>query len=286
MTEAGETPPFTAADEPLALFDRRAWRAHRARAARLALTGAGGADFLHAEVAERLIDRLDLVGREFPLVLDLGARNGGLARLLAQRPGTARVVASEPSAVFLATAPGLRVAADPELLPFRDGSFDLIASVLALHWTADLPGALAQLRRALRPDGLLLAAMLGGQTLVELRTVLFEAELAEEGGVSPRVSPTVELADAAALLQRAGFASPVADSETIMVSYPDALALMRDLRAMGETNALAGRRRSGLRRATLARAALVYRERFGNPAGRIPATFEILFLAGWAPEKV
>ena len=265
-----------------ALFDRRAWRAHRDRAARLTRSGAG-ADFLHAEVTERLIDRLDLVAREFRDVLDLGARDGGLARILAQRPGEARVIAAEPSTAFLAGAPGPRVAADPELLPFRDGSFDLIASVLALHWTADLPGALVQLRRALRPDGLLLAALLGGQTLIELRTALFEAELAEEGGVSPRVSPAVELADAAALLQRSGFAMPVADSETIVVSYPDALALMRDLRAMGETNALAARRRGVLRRATLARASLIYRERFGDVAGRIPATFEILFLAGWAP---
>jgi SAM-dependent methyltransferase len=267
---------------PAPLFDRRAWRAHRDRAARLAQIGAG-ADFLHVEVAERLIDRLDLIGREFPEVLDLGARDGRFARVLAQRPGTARVIAAEPSAAFLAGAPGVRIAADPELLPFRDGSFDLIASALALHWTGDLPGALAQLQRALRPDGLLLAAMLGGQTLVELRTALFEAELAEEGGVSPRVSPAVEFADAAALLQRTGFGSPVADSETITVSYPNLLALIHDLRAMGETSALAARRRSGLRRATLARAALVYRERFGDPAGRIPATFEILFLAGWAP---
>ena len=273
---------MTAADEPSALFDRRAWRAHRDRAAGL-VQHATGADFLHSEVAERLIDRLDLVGRDFPDVLDLGARDGGLARVLAQRPGTVRVVAAEPSAAFVASAPPPRLAADPELLPFRDRSFDLIASVLALHWTADLPGALVQLRRVLRPNGLLLAAMLGGQTLVELRTALFEAELAEEGGVSPRVSPAVELADAAALLQRSGFAMPVADSETITVSYPDPLALMRDLRAMGETNALAARRRSGLRRATLARAATVYAERFGDSERRIPATFEMLFLAGWAP---
>src|SRR5204863_7952048 len=187
------------------------------------------------------------------------------------------------SALFLAGAPPPRVAADPEWLPFRDASFDLVASVLALHWTAGLAGALVQLRRALKPDGLLLAAMLGGQTLVELRTALFEAALAEEGGVSPRASPAIELADAAALLQRAGFAMPVADSETITVTYPDALALMRDLRAMGETNALAARRRGMMRRATLARAAMVYRERFGDPAGRVPATFEILFLTGWAP---
>jgi len=154
---------------------------------------------------------------------------------------------------------------------------------MALHWVADLPGALVQLRRALKPDGLLLAAMLGGQTLIELRTVLFEAELAEEGGVSPRVSPAIELGDAAALLQRGGFTLPVADSETITVSYPDLLALMCDLRGMGETNALAGRRRTFLRRGTLARAALIYAERFADAEGRIPATFEVLFLCGWAP---
>ena len=260
------------------LFNRRAWRVHRDRAAR-----GGAVDFLHDEVADRLIDRLDAVRREFAVALDLGARGGGFGRALMRRPGTQRIVAAEPAQAFLARASGLRVVADPELLPFGDASFDLVASNLALHWTADLPGALVQLRRALRPDGLLLAALFGGQTLVELRTALFEAELAEEGGVSPRVSPSIELADAAALLQRAGFTLPVADSETITVSYPDLLALMRDLRGMGETNALAARRRGGLRRATLARAALIYAERFGNAAGRIPATFEVLFLCGWAP---
>lgn len=272
---------MNATDQPaIALFDRGAWRAHRERAARC-----GTVDFLHAEVADRLLDRLDLVGREFPVALDLGARGGELARVLETRRGTIRAIAAEPATGFLAGAPGLRVAADPELVPFRDGSFDLIASSLALHWAADLPGALVQLRRALKPDGLLLAAMLGGQTLVELRTVLFEAELAEEGGVSPRISPAIELADVAALLQRAGFALPVADSETITVSYPDMQALMRDLRGMGETNALAARRRGGLRRTTLARSAALYAQRFGDTEGRIPATFEILFLCGWAPHQ-
>jgi len=126
--------------------------------------------------------------------------------------------------------------------------------------------------------------MLGGGTLAELRTALIEAELTEEGGASPRISPTVDLADAAALLQRAGLALPVADAETITVTYPDMLALMRDLRGMGETNALAARRRTPLRRATLARAAMLYTERFGQPDGRLPATFEILYLTGWAPD--
>jgi NADH dehydrogenase [ubiquinone] 1 alpha subcomplex assembly factor 5 len=261
---------------PTALFDRRAWRAHRNRAA------SGAVAFLHEEIGERLLDRLDLINRDFPHVLDLGARDGNLAGLLAKRPGAERVVLAEPAARFLARMSGARVASDPELVPFRDASFDLVVSNLVLHWASDLPGVLVQLRRVLRPDGLLLAAMLGGRTLVELRTALFEAELEEEGGVSPRVSPSVELGDAAALLQRAGYALPVADSETITVAYPDPLALMRDLRGMGETNALSARRRF-MRRATLARAALIYAARFAESDGTIPATFEVLYLCGWAP---
>lgn len=262
--------------QPQFLFDRRAWRLHRARAQRT-----GAVDFLHHEVNDRLLDRLDVIARAFPTALDLGARDLALAHALAERPGTNRVVAAEPAICHATPLPA--VAADPELVPFRDACFDLVVSSLTLHWVADLPGTLVQLRHILKPDGLLLVAMLGGLTLVELRTALFEAELAEEGGVSPRVSPTTELADAAALLQRAGFAMPVADSETITVTYPGLSALLRDLRGMGETNALAARRRGSLRRATLARAAALYADRFGNAEGRIPATFEIVFLTGWAP---
>jgi NADH dehydrogenase [ubiquinone] 1 alpha subcomplex assembly factor 5 len=265
--------------EPTTLFDRLAWRRHRERAARQ-----GCVDFLHVEIAERLVDRLDDVGRQFRTALDLGSHNGALTRALARRPGIEHVVAAEPAAGFLARTSAMRVAADPELLPFGDASFDLALSALALHWVGDLPGALIQLRRALRPDGLFLGAMLGGVTLTELRTAVLEAELSEEGGVSPRVSPTAELGDAAALLQRAGFAMPVADADTITVTYPDAVALMRDLRAMGETNALSARRRTPLRRSTLARAAAIYSERFGLPDGRVSASFEILYLTGWAPD--
>jgi len=220
---------------PGLLFDRRAWRLHRARAQRQ-----GMVDFLHREIGERLIERLDLVSRAFPVVLDLSATKLDLSA----RPGTVSAMSGG-------------VVSDPEFVPFRDASFDLVASNLMLHWVGDLPGTLVQLRRALKPGGLLLATLFGGQTLIELRTALFEAELAEEGGVSPRVSPTIELGDAAALLQRAGFSDPVADSETITVSYPDMLALMHDLRGMGETNALSARR-GFLRRATLARAGTIY----------------------------
>ena len=262
-----------------AIFERKAWRRHRERAAQ-----SGCVDFLHAEIAVRLIERLVAVDRGFRQVLDLGVHSGALSRLLAEQPGIGQVVALDPALDFIALQKGMRVAADPELVPFRDGAFDLVISALALHWAADLPGVLIQLRRALKPDGLLLAAMFGGATLTELRTALIEAELAEEDGASPRVSPTVELADAAALLQRAGFAMPVADADTITVTYSDMLGLMRDLRGMGETNALAIRRRAGLRRTTLARAAAIYRERFAEGDDRVRATFEIVYLTGWAPD--
>jgi SAM-dependent methyltransferase len=268
-------------DLPLMLFDRRARRRHRDRAA-----GVGSVEFLHREVADRLIERLDDVNREFRVALDLGAHHGTLSHALGCQPGIESAVTADSSLGFLALLSGMRVAADPDLVPFRDGSFDLVASMLELHWAGDLPGALVQIRRILKPGGLFLAAMLGGSTLVELRTALIEAELIEEGGASPRVSPAAELGDVAGLLLRTGFAMPVADAEKITVTYPDALALMHDLRGMGETNALTARRRTSLHRATLARAALLYSDRFGLPDGRVPATFEILFLTGWAPEAL
>lgn len=268
-------------DLPLMLFDRRARRRHRDRAARR-----GCVEFLHIEVADRLIERLDDVNRKFRVALDLGAHHGALSHALGCRPGIEWAVAADGSVGFLAQLSGMRVAADPDLIPFRDGSFDLVVSMLELHWAGDLPGALVQIRRVLKPGGLFLAAMLGGSTLVELRTVLIEAESIEEGGASPRVSPAAELGDVAGLLLRTGFALPVADAEKITVTYPDALALMRDLRGMGETNALTARRRTPLHRPTLARATLLYTERFALPDGRIPATFEILFLTGWAREAL
>ncbi len=263
---------------PTTLFDRRAWRMHRDRAAR-----SGCVDFLYAEVASRLVERLEDVGGQFRTAIDVGAQSGTLSRALARQPGVEWVVAADPSLEFLARCPGDRVAADPELVPFREASFELAVSSLALHWVGDLPGALVQFRRILKPGGLFLAAMFGGRTLIELRTALFEAELAEEGGVSPRVAPAADLADVAALLLRTGYAVPVADAEAITVTYSDALALMHDIRGMGETNALSARRRAPLRRSTLARTVALYGEWFGLPDGRVPATFEILFLTGRQP---
>lgn len=266
---------------PILVFDVSAVRRHRARAAR----APGAADFLAIEAGERLADRLDDVRRRFPQALDLGCRDGLMARLLGGRGGIEWLVSLDPAAAFARHAPAPRVVSDPDLLPFADRSFDLVLSNLMLHWTNDLPGSLIQLRRVLRPDGLLLASLWGGETLSELRTVLIEAELAEEGGAGPRVSPFADVRDLGGLLQRAGFALPVVDTDTLEVTYSDALALMRDLRAMGEANAVRERRRGFTRRATLARAAALYAERFARADGRIVASFQLVTLTAWAPHE-
>lgn len=261
------------------VFDRRAVRRQRERAAR----AFDAHDFLFREAASRLAERLDEVRRTFPVALDLGGHGGVLARALAGRGGIATLVETDLSFSLARRAPAPRVVADEEFLPFAPGTFDLAASCLSLHWVNDLPGALIQLRQALKPDGLLLVSMLGGETLHELRRVLLEAEAAETGGAGPRVSPFADVRDAGALLQRAGFALPVVDADTVTVTYPGALALMRDLRAMGEGNALAERRRGFSRRAVLLRAAALYEQLYADAAGRIPATFKIVTLTAWAP---
>ena len=177
----------------------------------------------------------------------------------------------------------MRAQADEERLPFADESLDLIVSTLALHWTNDLVGALIQIRNALKPDGLFLGAILGGSTLTELRQCLVQAESEISNGAGLRVSPFADVLDAAGLLQRAGFALPVADTDKVAVRYANALELIRDVRAMGESNVLTDRARRPLSRAVLARTAALYQERFCGPDGRIAATFEIVSLTGWAP---
>jgi SAM-dependent methyltransferase len=179
----------------------------------------------------------------------------------------------------------LIVVADEEALPFRDASLDLVVSALALHTVNDLPGTLAQIRRALKPDGLFLAALYGGDTLTELRQSFAQAETEIENGISPRVAPFADLRDLGALLQRAGFALPVADVDRITVRYASPFALMHELRRMGATNTLIARRRRPLKRATLMRMAELYAQNFSDPDGRIRATFEIVWLSGWAPHE-
>jgi NADH dehydrogenase [ubiquinone] 1 alpha subcomplex assembly factor 5 len=267
-------------DDPL-IFDRALLRQRRQRAA----AAASQHEILTARVANDLIERLALVRRPFPVVLDLGAQHGLLGPRLSALPGVDLVVQMESVEGLLRQCGGLCVRADEEALPFRNRSLDLVVSALALQLVNDLPGTLLQVRQALKPDGLLLAAILGGATLHELRTALFLAEEEVEGGASPRVAPFADVREVGLLLLRAGFALPVVDTESVTVTYPDALALMRELKAAGVANALRARRRRPLRRETLARALHHYAQRFGLPTGRVPATFEIVTLTGWAPHE-
>ena len=270
---------------PPQIFDRPL---HRARLDRASPRYAG---FLRARAAEDAAERLASVLRSFPLVLDLGARDGALARAIAAGPAPERIgtiIEADLSEKMLRLdAPSRtaspRVVVDDERLPFVEASLDLIVSLLTLHWTNDLVGALVQIRRALKPDGLFIGALFGGDTLTELRQSLIAAEAEVTGGAGLRVSPFADGRDAAGLLQRAGFTLPVADVERITVRYDHPLKLMADLRAMGETNALTDRARQPLTRPVLARAFEIYAERFALPDGRIPATFEIVAVTGWSP---
>src|SRR5262245_14807744 len=264
------------------VFDRRLVRRHRDRAA----VRLQEHDFLFREVAERLVDRLDDVTRKFPRALDLGCHGGEIAAALRGRGGIETLVQCDlSSAMALRAAANGRptVTADEEVLPFAPESLDLVVSNLSLHWVNDLPGCLLQIRRCLKPDGLFLAAMLGGDTLYELRESLMEAELAEAGGVSPRVSPFADLRDAGGLLQRASLSLPVIDGDRLTVTYANSLKLMRDLRGMGEGNAVRERAGRPLNRPLAARAEEIYRQRFDDAAGRLPATFQIIYLTAWAP---
>jgi SAM-dependent methyltransferase len=270
--------------EAAQVFDRAllSRRRDRARAAKTEQ-----ADFLFVESGERLLDRLDDVTRRFPLALDLGSRDGVLARVLRGRGGIATLVQGDlsPRMVDAARAFGPVVRLDEEALPFGAAALDLVLANLSLHWVNDLPGTLAQIRYALKPDGLFLGAIFGAGTLAELQASLLEAEIAVTGGASARVSPFPDLRDMAGLLQRAGFALPVADVEALTVTYSDMQGLLRDLRAMGETNLLRRRLRRPTRRAVLTEAAAIYRRKFGLEGGRIPATFRLIFLTGWAPHE-
>jgi SAM-dependent methyltransferase len=257
-----------------AVFDRALLRRRRRRAAAL-----GPATFLLDRVAEDFTDRLAAVLRRFDLAVDLGTPGEALRSALARLDSIGTIVA-----VDALPRPSPFVAADEEALPFRDGTLDLVVSALALHHVNDLPGTLIQIRRALKPDGLFVAALLGGETLTELRQAFAAAESDIEGGVSPRVAPFADLRELGALLQRAGFALPVTDVDRVTVRYDSIFGLMHDLRRMGAANALFDRRRTPLRRQTLMRAAEIYASRFSDADGRLRATFEIVWLLGWAPD--
>lgn len=248
------------------LFDRALLRARQARALRL-----GAESFLLDRVAADMDERLQAVLRQFDNAADVATPGNGLRSIVAGRVGhLTHVDVPDGESDGLGLAPA---------------SLDLVISALGLHFINDLPGVMAQIRRALKPDGLLLAAMLGGDTLTELRQSFAAAEAELEGGISPRVAPSADLRDVGALLQRAGFALPVTDVDRVVVRYDSVFGLMQDLRRMGATNVLVERRRAPLRRATLLRMAQVYSERFADPDGRIRATFDVIWLSGWAPHE-
>jgi SAM-dependent methyltransferase len=274
--------------DPTLVFDRGLMRARQQRASAL-----DAPTFLIRHVAQDLSDRLATVLRRFERAADLGTCSDALCRELAQSGKVGNIVRTAASMPCLRegkenaehVGPPLLVAADEEALPFRDASLDLLVSGLALQFLNDLPGTLVQVRRALKADGLLLAAVVGGDSLIELRQSFAVAEGEIEGGISPRVIPFLDVRTAGTLLQRAGFALPVTDVERIIVRYETPMALMHDLRAMGATNPMVERSRSPLKRATLMRMMQVYAERFADPDSRIRATFDIVWLSGWAPHS-
>ena len=246
---------------PPDLFDRSLLAQRRARAIGFGDKG----NFLHREVADQVSERLQEVNKTFNDAAVVGPK----ADLWIETIGS----------------PGFRHTADQETLQLEESSLDLVIHGLALHWANDPVGQLVQMRRALKPDGLMLAAMFGGQTLHELRAALAEAETEIEGGLSPRIAPMGEIRDLGGLIQRAGLALPVADSVKLNVTYQTPLHLMQDLRAMGETNVMHTRRKVPMRRETLLRAIEIYSENYTGPDDRIFATFEIVFLTGWAPSE-
>ncbi len=272
----------------MALFDNHV-RIMRASRVKNLLTGAAaGADFLIRRAADGVADRLDDVKRDFPRAAIVGAGGGAFAAAIAGRAGQERLIQADSAAALATLASGMAPGADtrvtseeePDLSP---GDHDLAISGLTLHRANDPVGVLTQMRLALKPDGLLIAVLFGGQTLHELRASFAEAEIEVEGGISPRVAPMGEVRDLGALLQRAGLALPVADVDRVDVAYETPFHLMRDLRAMGEANPLSDRRKTFTRRATLMRMAEIYARTYSRPDGRVTATFELVYLTGWAP---
>jgi SAM-dependent methyltransferase len=246
-----------------AIFDKSLLRARQRRA--LAM---GAETFLLDRVADELVERLSVVLRPFDRAADIGTPTDVVQRALAGKAGSVEHVEI----------------GDDEVVRLPDASLNLAVSALALQFVNDLPGVLVQVRRALKPDGLFLAALIGGDSLTELRQSFAQAESEIEGGLSPRVAPFADLRDLGALLQRAGFALPVVDSDRLTVRYDTVFNLMRDLRRMGAANPLTERRRTPLRRATLLRMAEIYADRFADADKRLRATFEIVWLSGWAPD--
>ncbi|MDX1737289.1 MAG: methyltransferase domain-containing protein [Alphaproteobacteria bacterium] len=279
-------------DNSVNIFARHAVRQHRDRAAKVMRRHPEKqANFLFSEVADRLVDRLLDVQRSFELCLDLGCHNGEVQKWLENAPGKVEyVISTDMSEEYaknlrLINAKNLPVfVSEEDLLPIRPESLDLVTSNLSLHWVNDLPGALAQIRQSLKPDGLFMGAMLGGESLYELRSALVEAEIEISGGLSPRISPFTDIRDLGSLMQRAGFALPVLDSEVITVTYDNLFKLAEDLRNMGETNAVHERIKHVSSREIFLKAAEKYAQNYTNEEGKITASFVVIYMHGWAPD--
>lgn len=273
-------PPFVQhrAPDPMRIFNRPLHARRRGRAARRF----SDFSFLKQIAAEDFVSRLGAINRRFERVLDLGAHDGLLSRTLRNDaivgPRLGSIVTADMSCAF-----GPDVVVDEERLPFAEASFDLVVSALSLHWVNDLPGALIQIRRILKPDGLFIGTVLGGRTLNELRQALLSAEEEVRGGAANRISPFLDVIDGAGLLQRTGFAMPVADNDARTVRYGHPLRLLQDIRGMGETAAFADTTAPALTRQILLRMVSVYAGRFSDEDGRVRATFEFVTLSGWAP---
>jgi len=262
------------------LFDQLLLRTRLKRALRK-----GAADFLLERVADDFELRLEALARSFDIVADIGTLGPHAALKLLASQRFKNIIRQAPLAEVLGTGAWQNIIGETSLVPFAPQSLDAVVSLLAFQWVDDLPGLLIQIKRALKADGLFIACLLGGQTLHELRDSFARAEIECEGGLSPRVSPFADLRDIGALMQRAGFALPVVDTETITVRYQTPLALFADLRAMGGTNVLIERRKTPLRRKTLLRALEIYAENYSDADGRIRATFECLWVSGWTPHE-
>lgn len=263
------------------VFDRPLLRQRRARA----VANFDEFSFLFETVADQLADRLSDIRREFSIIADLGAGTSMLADILSARAGTRTVIGCDMAPAMARASNDCAVVADEDLLPFAPASLDAVVSNLSLQWVNDLPGALAQIRQALKPDGLFLAAIMGGQTLYELRDCLMQAEIEVYGGVSPRASPLIDMHDMSALMQRAGFALPVVDRDTIEIDYASVFSLMHDLRGMAATNATLARERRPVGRRLMLEAARLYADKYLAMEAEegISATFEVIYMIGWAP---
>lgn len=237
--------------------------------------------FLNQEISARLIDNLQDIKRDFKTILNMNGHDQLIKHALPQ----SLILKQDLALTMIKNSSCFALQADEELIPIQNQCLDLVLSCLNLHWVNDLPGTLVQLLSCLKPDGLFIAAMLGGETLTELRQAMMKADIDHLGGISPHISPFIDVRDAGALLQRVGFALPVVSTERITVTYTDAFALMKELKAMGENNALIKRSKGLSSPKLMMKVAEVYHDMFADDTSRIPATFDIIYLQGWAPDE-